>query len=212
MRRQKAERRNDPFLGRGRGRQQVLQAQSIGGDGGLYQVASPEHVPESSIEILGHSVGGITYRHYAHRAPVSLNAIMTLPQPAALLGGNQRVRVAGVSVLPKAIRGRVVSTGDVTDARKCSLKGCARSVPNNGRLMGFRINVRDYETWAALSECDHILARHVGGAVSGGLGQDFHLLYTTNPSTVQINQYTEPQRRHPDAEHHEHPALDDSKT
>ena len=24
-----------------------------------------EHVPESSIEILGHSVGGITYRHYA---------------------------------------------------------------------------------------------------------------------------------------------------
>jgi len=26
-----------------------------------------EHVPESSIEILGHSVGGITYRHYAHR-------------------------------------------------------------------------------------------------------------------------------------------------
>ena len=28
-----------------------------------------EHVPESSVEILGHSVGGITYRHYAHRAP-----------------------------------------------------------------------------------------------------------------------------------------------
>jgi len=27
-----------------------------------------EHMPESSIEILGHSVGGITYRHYAHRA------------------------------------------------------------------------------------------------------------------------------------------------
>jgi triacylglycerol esterase/lipase EstA (alpha/beta hydrolase family) len=26
-----------------------------------------EHVPESSVEILGHSVGGITYRHYAHR-------------------------------------------------------------------------------------------------------------------------------------------------
>jgi triacylglycerol esterase/lipase EstA (alpha/beta hydrolase family) len=24
-----------------------------------------EHVPESSIEILGHSVGGVTYRHYA---------------------------------------------------------------------------------------------------------------------------------------------------
>jgi integrase len=28
-----------------------------------------EHLPESSVEILGHSVGGITYRHYAHRAP-----------------------------------------------------------------------------------------------------------------------------------------------
>jgi len=26
-----------------------------------------EHVPESSVEILGHSVGGITNRHYAHR-------------------------------------------------------------------------------------------------------------------------------------------------
>jgi hypothetical protein len=30
-----------------------------------------EHVPESSIEIPGHSVGGITYRHYAHRAPLA---------------------------------------------------------------------------------------------------------------------------------------------
>jgi hypothetical protein len=27
-----------------------------------------EHVPESSVEILGHSVRGITFRHYAHRA------------------------------------------------------------------------------------------------------------------------------------------------
>lgn len=42
-----------------------------------------EHVPESSIEILGHSVGGITYRHYAHRDPLAFKAIMTLPQPAA---------------------------------------------------------------------------------------------------------------------------------
>src|SRR5262249_56248192 len=30
-----------------------------------------EHVPESSIEILGHSVGGITDRHDAHRAPLT---------------------------------------------------------------------------------------------------------------------------------------------
>jgi hypothetical protein len=42
-----------------------------------------EHVPESSIEILGHSVGGITYRHYAHCAPLAFRAIMTLPQPTA---------------------------------------------------------------------------------------------------------------------------------
>jgi hypothetical protein len=42
-----------------------------------------EHVPESSVEILGHSVGGITYRHYAHRAPLALRAILTLPQPSA---------------------------------------------------------------------------------------------------------------------------------
>ena len=42
-----------------------------------------EHVPESSVEILGHSVGGITYRHYAHRAPLAFRAITTLPQPSA---------------------------------------------------------------------------------------------------------------------------------
>jgi integrase len=42
-----------------------------------------EHMPESSIEILGHSVGGITYRHYAHRAPLAFKAIMTMPQPMA---------------------------------------------------------------------------------------------------------------------------------
>src|SRR5262249_3532431 len=34
------------------------------------------HVPESSIEILGHSVGGITDRHYAHRAPLAFKAIL----------------------------------------------------------------------------------------------------------------------------------------
>ncbi|MEQ8789346.1 MAG: hypothetical protein RIC55_23835 [Pirellulaceae bacterium] len=41
------------------------------------------HVPESSVEILGHSVSGITYRHYAHRAPLAFKTIMTLPQPSA---------------------------------------------------------------------------------------------------------------------------------
>ena len=42
-----------------------------------------EHIPESSIEILGHSVAGVTYRHYAHRAPLAFKAIMTIPQPSA---------------------------------------------------------------------------------------------------------------------------------
>ncbi|MEO1527618.1 MAG: hypothetical protein AAFX06_19485 [Planctomycetota bacterium] len=45
-----------------------------------------EHMPESSIEILGHSVGGVTYRHYAHRDPLAFKAIMTLPQPTAFNG------------------------------------------------------------------------------------------------------------------------------
>jgi len=50
-----------------------------------------EHLPESSIEILGHSVAGVTYRHYAHRAPLAFKAIMTIPQPsafAALVNGH----------------------------------------------------------------------------------------------------------------------------
>lgn len=42
-----------------------------------------EHMPESSVEILGHSAGGITYRHYAHRAPLAFRAIITLPPPSA---------------------------------------------------------------------------------------------------------------------------------
>ena len=44
-----------------------------------------EHIPESSIEILGHAVGGITYRHYAHRDPLAFRAIMAIPQPSAFL-------------------------------------------------------------------------------------------------------------------------------
>jgi hypothetical protein len=42
-----------------------------------------EHVPESTVEILGHSVGGVTYRHYAHRAPLAFRAILRLPRPLA---------------------------------------------------------------------------------------------------------------------------------
>lgn len=50
-----------------------------------------EHMPESSIEILGHSIGGITYRHYAHRAPL-------------------------VSLLSTPIRRTKVTDDDVTEA------------------------------------------------------------------------------------------------
>jgi len=42
-----------------------------------------EHMPESSVEILGHSAGGITYRHYAHWVPLAFRAILSLPQPSA---------------------------------------------------------------------------------------------------------------------------------
>ena len=45
-----------------------------------------EHMPESSVEILGHSVKGITYRHYAHRDPLAFKAIMTIPQPSSFRG------------------------------------------------------------------------------------------------------------------------------
>jgi hypothetical protein len=57
---------------------------------------SPAHLPESSVEILGRSVGGITYRHHAHRAPLAFKAVMTLPQPTDFLallkgcGGGKR--------------------------------------------------------------------------------------------------------------------------
>ena len=44
-----------------------------------------QHMPEPSIEMLGHSIGGITYRHYAHRDPLAFKAITTIPQPSAFL-------------------------------------------------------------------------------------------------------------------------------
>src|SRR5262249_59943780 len=56
------------------------------------------HVPESSIEILGHSVGGIPYRHYAHRAPLAFKSIMTILQPTAFsaLAGQYQANKNGV--------------------------------------------------------------------------------------------------------------------
>ena len=46
------------------------------------------------LEVLGHAVGGITYRHYAHRAALAFKAIMTIPQLtafSALLNGHECV-------------------------------------------------------------------------------------------------------------------------
>lgn len=40
---------------------------------------------ESAIEVLGHSVDGVTYRHYAHRDPLAFKAITTMPQPSAFM-------------------------------------------------------------------------------------------------------------------------------
>jgi hypothetical protein len=69
------------------------------------------HVPESSVEILGHSVGGITYRHYAHRTPLAFKAIMTLPQPTAFSalarGSDGKCRAApGDLPMPRQRRAR----------------------------------------------------------------------------------------------------------
>ncbi len=50
-----------------------------------------ERMPLSSIEILRHSVSGVTYRHYAHRDPLAFKAIMTIPQPSAFMALPQRI-------------------------------------------------------------------------------------------------------------------------
>ena len=64
-----------------------------------------EHVPESSVEILGHSAGGVTYRHYAHRAPLAFKAIMTLSPTVGVHSPGQGLR-RSMSLLQEAIRGR----------------------------------------------------------------------------------------------------------
>ena len=56
--------------------------------------------------ILGHSVGGITYRRYAHRATQAFRAIMTLPQPS----GFSAILRAGDSECP-GCRRRFADTG-----------------------------------------------------------------------------------------------------
>ena len=69
-----------------------------------------EHMPESSIEILGHSVGGVTYRHYAHRAPLAFNKLKSLTESGIFGSGN---RTASSMVMVRiAWKGVVVKTFD----------------------------------------------------------------------------------------------------
>ena len=58
-------------------RRDFVTGRSAGADFG-YRLA--EHMTESSIDILGHSVGGVTYRHYAHGDPLAFKVITSLPQ------------------------------------------------------------------------------------------------------------------------------------
>jgi hypothetical protein len=61
-----------------------------------------EHVLESSIEILGHSVEGITCRHSAYRAPLAFRVIRALPQPTPF--STIPRGIDGAPVLPEAVR------------------------------------------------------------------------------------------------------------
>ena len=73
-----------------------------------------DHVPESSIEILGHSVSGITYRHYAHRGPLG-EGDHGATAAISIHGACARLR-RSMPVLPTAIRRSIVDAGDGTDA------------------------------------------------------------------------------------------------
>ena len=64
-----------------------------------------EHVPESSVEILGHSVGGITYRHYAHRGAAGLQGDHDPPAADRVPGSGEGERWR-MPVLPEAVRRR----------------------------------------------------------------------------------------------------------
>jgi hypothetical protein len=65
-----------------------------------------ERVPESSVEILGQSAGGITDRHYAHRDPLAFRAILSLPQPSSF-----KTLARGVEGLCPCCRRKFEETG-----------------------------------------------------------------------------------------------------
>ena len=79
-----------------------------------------EHVPESSVEILGHSFRGIIYRHYAHRAPPDVqghhDAAAVVGVHGLIEGHRQRV-----SLLRQAVRGcRLIRSRQTDGARRPS--------------------------------------------------------------------------------------------
>ncbi len=67
-----------------------------------------EQVPESSIKILGHSVGGVTFRRYAHRAPLAFGAIMSPSAAVRIWSDGQRLR-RPMSVLPSGFCRRMLT-------------------------------------------------------------------------------------------------------
>jgi hypothetical protein len=75
-----------------------------------------ENLPESSVEILGHSVGGMTYRHDADRAPLVFEAITTLSQPSASLSLVRGFDGACPCCESTDLRRRQLTSGDQTGA------------------------------------------------------------------------------------------------
>ena len=67
-----------------------------------------EHVPESSVEIVGQSVGGITRRHYAHLAPPGLPDDRDTAAAECVLGRQVRLLPAGgpSQIVKKIVRGQ----------------------------------------------------------------------------------------------------------
>ena len=68
------------------------------------------------------AIGGITYRHYAHRAPLAFKEIMTLPEPTAfpaLVRGYD-----GECPCCRRLFTDVGQPGDVTDAQPGQRNAC----------------------------------------------------------------------------------------
>ena len=92
------------------------------------------HVPESSVEILGHSVGEITYRRYAHRGPARVQGDHDPAAADGVRGTSSGVR-RGVPVLPTAIRRRGLKAGEVSEGATGNVPAgrpeCCRITPTS---------------------------------------------------------------------------------